>query len=256
MRLALAFLMFAACTTLQPLAPQHDSPPVAVAADGTLSLDCSKGDCNGAPAPLAQLQRMVQGVVPPVQELAEGVNTSIDYQERWVKGALILGSTYSSANKLTRILGASSTIDFASTTVGKLDSSGITVTGAKAGDPCFVGPPAAAGALQADFTCYVSAADTVKVVFMPVSIQQGTIALTSASPSTATVNSITAGSSCQCSPIGTTAAIAAGGCAANLASTTLTLTGPNTVTTTVFWQCTAAVDPASGTFYVWVASNQ
>jgi hypothetical protein len=64
----------------------------------------------------------------------------------------------------------------------------------------------------------------------------GSIALVSASPSTATVT-VPAGVSCACWPVGTTAAIAAGGCAASVSSTTLTLTGPNTVTTTVRYMC-------------------
>lgn len=64
----------------------------------------------------------------------------------------------------------------------------------------------------------------------------GSIALTSASPSTATVT-VPAGVSCACWPVGTTAAIAAGGCAASVTSTTLTLTGPNTVTTTMRYFC-------------------
>lgn len=64
----------------------------------------------------------------------------------------------------------------------------------------------------------------------------GSIALSSASPSTATVT-VPAGVSCSCWPVGTTAAIAAGGCAANVSTTTLTLTGPNTVTTTMRYMC-------------------
>lgn len=64
----------------------------------------------------------------------------------------------------------------------------------------------------------------------------GTVALSSASPSTATAT-VEAGSVCVCWPIGTTAAIAAGGCAANVSSTTATFTGPNTVTTTIRWMC-------------------
>lgn len=65
----------------------------------------------------------------------------------------------------------------------------------------------------------------------------GAVALSSASPSTATVLNIRAGSRCSCWPVGATAAIAAGGCAASLSSTTLTLTGPNTVTTTMNYFC-------------------
>lgn len=64
----------------------------------------------------------------------------------------------------------------------------------------------------------------------------GSVALSSGTPSTAT-KTVLAGSTCVCWPVGTTAAIAAGGCAANVSSTTATFTGPNTVTTTVFWMC-------------------
>lgn len=64
----------------------------------------------------------------------------------------------------------------------------------------------------------------------------GSVALTSGTPSTATVT-VPSGSSCACWPVGTTAAIAAGGCAANVSSTTATFTGPNTVTTTVRYMC-------------------
>jgi hypothetical protein len=64
----------------------------------------------------------------------------------------------------------------------------------------------------------------------------GSVALTSGSPSTATVT-VPSGVTCSCSPVGATAAIAAAGCAASVTSTTLTLTGPNTVTTTMRYMC-------------------
>jgi len=160
------------------------------------------------------------------------------------------------ANKVTRAYGKSGTIDFTSTTVGRAESSGITVYGARTGDPCFVGVPAAAGALAAQYSCYVSAADTVKVVFAPLSQQQGTAQFDAGSPAQIDVTGITASSVCFCTPIGTTAAIAAGGCAASLSSTTLTMTGPNSASTVVSYRCTAPVDPASGTYYVRVLSGQ
>jgi hypothetical protein len=232
----------AACASPTPM-PDGDHGSLSVDETGTYALDVSEG--AHVPVPLQQLQKTVLGAG----------NTSIDYNERWVKGALIIGSSYAAANKLTRILGATSTIDFASTTTGKVDSSAITVTGAKAGDPCFVGVPAAAGALKAQFSCYVSAADAAKVVFEPMDLNFGTQALTSASPSTGTA-SVSSGTTCSCAPIGTTAAIAAGGCASSVSSTTLTMTGPNTVTTTMVYSCSNAVDPASGAFFVWVVSSQ
>lgn len=70
----------------------------------------------------------------------------------------------------------------------------------------------------------------------PAAAACGTCNLASASPSTCTAT-VASGSSCVCWPIGTTAAIAAGGCAANVSSTTATFTGPNTVTTTVRYLC-------------------
>ena len=71
--------------------------------------------------------------------------------------------TNATANRVTRALGFSAVIDFASTTITCNDSNAITVTGAQAGDPCFVGPPTSGGSTNASYTCYVSAADTVKV---------------------------------------------------------------------------------------------
>lgn len=164
-------------------------------------------------------------------------------------------SSSSTANRVSRLLSGSATIDFASTTVGRLESSAITVTGARTGDSCTVGENSTAGALKADFSCYVSAANAVKIRFMPKDFLKGQIALSSASPSTATV-AVSAGSVCTCTPVGATAVIAAAGCATGVASTTLTLTGPNTVTTTMTYDCAAPVDPASGTYYVYVRSTQ
>lgn len=79
-----------------------------------------------------------------------------------VQGKTLLGTGVESGNAITKSLGGSATIDFASLTTTCADSSAITVTGAVAGDACFVGPPAAAQA-NLSFTCYVSAADSVKV---------------------------------------------------------------------------------------------
>jgi len=85
-----------------------------------------------------------------------------------MKGGLFIGSAaaVTSSNMVTRTLGASAVIDFASSAIVCTDSSAITVTGAVAGDPCFVGPPAAI-ADNSSFTCYVSAADAVKVRHCP-----------------------------------------------------------------------------------------
>ncbi len=145
---------------------------------------------------------------------------------------------------------ASATVDFASTTVGVVESSAITVTGAEVGDDCIVGVPTAAGALKARYECYVSAADAVKIKFTPLAETMGTTAaFDGASPATATAT-VTASSVCTCSMVGTTAAIAAGGCAVSLSSTTLTMTTVNGSTETANYYCRAPVDPASGTYTV------
>lgn len=68
-------------------------------------------------------------------------------------------------NKITRRLGATETFDFANSTIVCEDSTGVTVTGAAVGDACDVGIPAAPG--NGSFTCYVSAANTVKGHFCP-----------------------------------------------------------------------------------------
>lgn len=73
------------------------------------------------------------------------------------------------ANRITRSLGGSATIDFAAAATGCEDSSAITVLGARAGDTCHVGPPISIGTADAGakgtFTCYVSASDAAKVRF-------------------------------------------------------------------------------------------
>lgn len=78
--------------------------------------------------------------------------------------------TLINANRITRALAASGTIDFAILAAGGCEeSSAITVLGARLGDACHVGAPvltgADAGVLQGDFTCFVSAADAAKVRF-------------------------------------------------------------------------------------------
>ena len=84
-----------------------------------------------------------------------------------VVGRTLLGTTTESNNLITRSLGGSIAFDFASVTITCEDSTGITVTGAVAGDACHVGAPTtisgAGTGLHSTFSCYVSAADTVKV---------------------------------------------------------------------------------------------
>lgn len=173
-----------------------------------------------------------------------------------VIGPTLLGTRTETGNAITKALGASATIDFASASAGSELSSAITVTGAAVGDPCFVGVPSAAAALKANFTCYVSAADAVKVQFAPMSTQRGAATLETGTPSTVVVAGITASSVCTATPVGTTATIAAAGVAVSLTTTNLTITGPDTVTTVINYECAAPVDPASGSFYVRVISSQ
>ena len=71
----------------------------------------------------------------------------------------------------------------------------------------------------------------------------GTAALISGSPSQVTLTNLPAfgGTNtyiCTCTPVGTTAAIAAGGCAAsNVSATSVTFTGPNMVSTVINYDC-------------------
>lgn len=105
--------------------------------------------------------------------LALGAVTTIgstDESARWMKSGFFVtpsGAHVTSTNRVSRMLAGSITFDFASVTITCEDSTGITVTGAQTGDPCFVGPPTtisgAGTGLHSSFTCYVSAADTVKV---------------------------------------------------------------------------------------------
>lgn len=175
----------------------------------------------------------------------------------YVLNKLLVGNG-TEANAITKVLAgplAGTTIDFASTVSGRVFSSSIVVTGAVAGDVCVVGPPYAATNLKAKFGCYVDAADSVKVWFEPGDTAKAQVTFVTGTPSTVTAT-VTAGSICTCSSLGTTAAIAAAGCAWSVTSTTLTLTGPNSVTNAVVYDCAAAVDPASGLYFVRVTSQQ
>lgn len=72
-------------------------------------------------------------------------------------------------------------------------------------------------------------------------VSAGSVALTSGTPSTATVTfpqalSSATGHYVQLTPVGATSGIAAGGVAASAVATTgFVITGPNSVTTTVNW---------------------
>jgi hypothetical protein len=65
-----------------------------------------------------------------------------------------------------KILWERGTVDFASTAANDVtDSSGITVTGARAGDPCIIGHNADLPA-KGLFVAFVDADDTIKVRFV------------------------------------------------------------------------------------------
>lgn len=191
-----------------------------------------------------------------VAGVAYAANVYEDSAIKWFSGGIYVGPRAmnppgNSDNKLTRTWGEVATIDFASTTVGTVDSSAITVTGAKVGDPCSVGTPATGGAANAAFTCYVSAANAAKVRFTPNAGNVGSITLTSASPSTGTAT-VLAGSVCMC----TNETTQANPVKCAVSSTTLTATGPNTVTDVINYVCRSPVDPASASFEVRGFSRQ
>jgi hypothetical protein len=89
-------------------------------------------------------------------------------QPIYAKGGLFVGSPAATetTNRVTRALAACATIDFASQTT-TCNTSPITIPGAAVNDPCFVGPPASGGAANSNFSCYVSAANTVQVKHCP-----------------------------------------------------------------------------------------
>lgn len=82
-----------------------------------------------------------------------------------VTTGLYLGpaANWSSTNVITKTWAANGDFDFASVSTTCEDSSGITATGASVGDTCFVGVDATGYSANGVFTCYVSAANTVKV---------------------------------------------------------------------------------------------
>lgn len=102
--------------------------------------------------------------------VAYAINVDYNPISVWNQGGVwtmpaSLGAQLTTTNKVTRSLAGSETFDFANTTIACEDSTGVTVTGAQVGDTCHVGLPAAPG--NGSFTCYVSAANTVKVHFCP-----------------------------------------------------------------------------------------
>lgn len=166
---------------------------------------------------------------------------------RFAQG-IFIGLGWTAEDRQVARLGGAATIDFTAQSVGVQFSSAITKAGAAVGDICTVSAPAAASALLAKFSCVVTAADTVKVIFEPLSQQEGAFTLETGTPSEAVVAGITASSICTASFDGDTAAIAASGPAVSLTTTNLTITGPDSVTTPGNYRCAAPVDPASGSY--------
>ena len=87
-------------------------------------------------------------------------------------GALHIGRTGvsrefpSTTHRITRLLRADFTIDFASSTILCVDSGAQTLSGARTGDICVVSPPSGSTA-NTMFNCRVSATDTVIVRYCP-----------------------------------------------------------------------------------------
>lgn len=72
------------------------------------------------------------------------------------------GMAVGGGTTVLKVLTATAVIDFATATTTCTESGNITVTGAATNDSCFMGPPTTGGSTNASYTCYVSAADTVK----------------------------------------------------------------------------------------------
>jgi len=123
-------------------------------------------------------------------------NTSIDYGNRYIKGNLTVDGTVT----------AYFPYDGGTITSSVIDAGVLNVQGQET----VAGPLTVAGNL-------ILTATTTKTTC---TLVDGT----NLSSCTATVRS---GSTCTCTPVGTTAAIAAGGCAVSLSGTTLTATGPD-----------------------------
>ena len=105
---------------------------------------------------------------------AAGTITGISEGAQWFKSGFFVGpaaTTTWAANRIDNVLAGSITFDFASQSILCEDSTGITVTGAAVNDPCFVGMPttltASGFGRDATYSCYVSAANTVKVRHCP-----------------------------------------------------------------------------------------
>lgn len=98
-------------------------------------------------------------------------NINIDGNTRWMRVGFwvmpqTIGGQTTTANRVTRMLATSSVQDFAASTITCVDTTSITLTGAQAGDPCIVGAPTNI-VVNTSFSCYVVAADSVRIRFCP-----------------------------------------------------------------------------------------
>lgn len=119
---------------------------------------------------LAIVALLVAGSALAIQQLDLNLSPRLQV----LTGGLLVGrladnfsDTRINQNRETRSLGGQITWDVANATIVCEDSPAITIAGAQVGDPCFVGIPATLTAggtgLHHSFTCYVSAANAVKV---------------------------------------------------------------------------------------------
>lgn len=118
-----------------------------------------------------------------------------------------------------------------------------TLSAASPAGSATVNIPTVAGGISSASSCGTTATCSAAAATPNVITKFGTVALSSGTPSTATITALpfTSSSSyvCTASPSGATAAIAAAGIAINYVSaSSITLTGPNTVTTVINYQCT------------------
>lgn len=99
------------------------------------------------------------------------VPMAIDQTARWVKGGLYVGSSTASSldkNRISNAITVDVDYDFASATIVCNDTPAQTATGAKKGDPCFVGVGPRDGGVQivtanSTFGCFSDADNTAKL---------------------------------------------------------------------------------------------
>ena len=115
------------------------------------------------------MKRLLFGAGLGVALLAATAFAAIQFEPHYVaqffKAPVYVGSSsvVSTAHAITESLGGSYSIDFGGVTDSCEDSAGQTLTGAAVGDVCEVGTPATLPSSTSWITCYVSAANTVKV---------------------------------------------------------------------------------------------